>query len=382
MKQNSNAETAETRFLGTISTSSIRNLLPRSISSKYQSKLNPNSHKSDSENTPPIEQNIQINDGQPLPTVHKQLQTKMPTSPDRVTKPELQLEAPAPQDSAVKVMVRIRPLNDHGREVDWKVKKLSSDTLSVGDRKFKFDLVFNSNSNQEDIFLSVGVPLVKNALAGYNTSLLSYGQSGSGKTYTMWGPPSAMVEDPSPISHQGIVPRIFQMLFLELQRAQDNSEGKLFNYQCRCSFLEIYNEQIGDLLDPTQRNLEIKDDVKNGMYVENLTEEYVASYEDVTQILIKGLSSRKVGATSLNSKSSRSHIIFNFIIESWCKETSAKCFSSSKTSRISIVDLAGLDRNKVDDAGRQCLREGKKVKKSLSQLGHLVDTLTKQTHSR
>ncbi|KAJ7963698.1 Kinesin-like protein [Quillaja saponaria] len=191
----------------------------------------------------------------------------------------------------------------------------------------------------------------------------------------MWGPPSAMVEDPSPSSHQGIVPRIFQLLFSELQREQDNSEGKQFNYQCRCSFLEIYNEQIGDLLDPTQRNLEIRDDVKNGLYVENLTEEYVASCEDVTQILIKGLSSRKVGATSLNSKSSRSHIVFNFIIESWCKETSSKCFSSSKTSTVSLVDLAGLDRNKVDDAGRQCIREGRNVKK------HLVDTLAKETQS-
>ncbi|KAM3744076.1 hypothetical protein ACB098_06G024500 [Castanea mollissima] len=162
---------------------------------------------------------------------------------------------------------------------------------------------------------------------------------------------------------------------------QENSEGKQINFQCRCSFLEIYNEQIGDLLDPIQRNLEIKDDAKNGLYVENLIEEYVTSYEDVTQILIKGLSSRKVGATSLNSKSSRSHIVFTFIIESWCKGTSSKCFNSSKTSRITLVDLAGLDRNKVDDAGRQGVKEGKHVKKSLSQLGHLVNILAKAAQS-
>ncbi|KAK7812830.1 kinesin-like protein KIN-12F [Quercus suber] len=190
-----------------------------------------------------------------------------------------------------------------------------------------------------------------------------------------------MVEDPSASSHQGIVPRIFQMLFSEIQKEQENSEGKQINFQCRCSFLEIYNEQIGDLLDPIQRNLEIKDDAKNGLYVENLTEEYVTSYEDVTQILIKGLSSRKVGATSLNSKSSRSHIVFTFIIESWCKGTSSKCFNSSKTSRITLVDLAGLDRNKVDDAGRQGVKEGKYVKKSLSQLGHLVNILAKAAQS-
>ncbi|XP_019460526.1 PREDICTED: kinesin-like protein KIN-12F isoform X4 [Lupinus angustifolius] len=197
----------------------------------------------------------------------------------------------------------------------------------------------------------------------------------------MWGPPSAMFEEPSLQSHKGVVPRIFQMLFSELEREQQMSEGKQFNYQCRCCFLEIYNEQIGDLLDPTQRNLEMKDGSKHALCIDNLTEEYVTSYDDVTQILIKGLSSRKVGATTLNSKSSRSHIIFTFVIESWCKGISSSGFSSSKTSRINLIDLAGLDRNKVDDAGRQHLRENINVKKSLSQLGHLVDTLTKKTQS-
>ncbi|KAM3696251.1 hypothetical protein ACJW31_06G024000 [Castanea mollissima] len=295
---------------------------------------------------------------------------------DEIIRSDGPCEVSAPPDPPVKVVVRIRPAN----QADQVVKKVSSDTLSVEDRKFGFDSVIDSNAKQEDVFQLVGLPLVKNALAGYNASILSYGQTGSGKTYTMWGPPSAMVEDPSANSHQGIVPRIFQMLFSEIQK-QENSEGKQINFQCRCSFLEIYNEQIGDLLDPIQRNLEIKDDAKNGLYVENLIEEYVTSYEDVTQILIKGLSSRKVGATSLNSKSSRSHIVFTFIIESWCKGTSSKCFNSSKTSSITLVDLAGLDRNKVDDAGRQGVKEGKHVKKSLSQLGHLVNILAKAAQS-
>nr|GME04500.1 kinesin-like protein KIN12A [Ipomoea batatas]GME11833.1 kinesin-like protein KIN12A [Ipomoea batatas] len=162
------------------------------------------------------------------------------------------------------------------------------------------------------------IPLVKDALAGYNTSLLAYGQTGSGKTYTLWGPPSAMVETPSTNSLQGIVPRIFHMLFDNIQR--------------------VYNDHIGDLLDPMQRNL--KDDTKNGFYVENLTEEYVSTYEDVTQILIKGLSSRKVGSTRVNSKSSRSHGVFTCIIKSWRKENSSKCFGSLKTSRTTLVDLA------------------------------------------
>ncbi|XP_019460523.1 PREDICTED: kinesin-like protein KIN-12F isoform X1 [Lupinus angustifolius] len=348
MRQNSNnAKTSKSGFLSTIS---------KSLSSNSNRKSSFTSF-STNENSPPTHPNIQIN--------------------EQLTQPEHPLQF----DPSVKVVVRIRPSNTGEREGNQTVKKVSSGTLCVGDRQFTFDSVFDSNSNQEDIFQTVGVPLVKNAIAGYNTSVLSYGQSGSGKTYTMWGPPSAMFEEPSLQSHKGVVPRIFQMLFSELEREQQMSEGKQFNYQCRCCFLEIYNEQIGDLLDPTQRNLEMKDGSKHALCIDNLTEEYVTSYDDVTQILIKGLSSRKVGATTLNSKSSRSHIIFTFVIESWCKGISSSGFSSSKTSRINLIDLAGLDRNKVDDAGRQHLRENINVKKSLSQLGHLVDTLTKKTQS-
>ncbi|KAK2639918.1 hypothetical protein Ddye_027713 [Dipteronia dyeriana] len=377
---------------------SIRNLLSKSLSSKSRSSLS-NSfkvRKSNNENDPPLHPNISR--FSPALSLSKSLtldsqvagsngqcevpQTQEPPpvkSQRESTGSDQTCEVSQVSDPPVKVVVRIRPVNDHERDVNRTVRKVSSDSLSVGDRKLTFDSVFDSNSNQEDIFQSVGVPLVENALAGYNATVLSYGQTGSGKTYTMWGPPSAMVEDPSPRSNQGIVPRIFQKLFSEIQREQENSDGKQINYQCRCSFLEIYNEQIGDLLDPTQRNLEIKDDPKNGLYVENLTEEYVTSYEDVTLILIKGLSSRKVGATSINSKSSRSHIVFTFIVESWCKEASSKSFSSSRMSRISLVDLAGADRNKLDDVGRQGVKEGKYVKKSLSQLGYLVNSLAEAT---
>ncbi|GLT57553.1 hypothetical protein SLA2020_305190 [Shorea laevis] len=383
---------ADNRFLRSISASSLRNVLPRSISSR---SAKPRKTKFSSENTPPPDPNIipvnnsaQFAKSPPSKLLTPENQTTRSDGHDEVSPPLEQKEIvesdyqsetsrgvdPPPP---VKVVVRIRPVHEiEGIQV---VKKVSADTLSVGERNFTFDSVLDSNSNQEDVFQVVGIPLVKEALAGYNTSVLSYGQSGSGKTYTLWGPPSAMVEDPSPRSHQGIVPRIFHMLFSEIAGEKENPEGKQINYQCRCSFLEIYNEQIGDLLDPTQRNLEIKDDPKNGLYVENLTEEYVTSYEDVTQILIKGLSSRKVGATRVNSKSSRSHIVFTFIMETWSKGVSSKCFSASKTSRITFVDLAGLDTKSVEDAGRQHVQEDKNVKKSLSQLGHVVNNLAKSS---
>ncbi|KAG7028277.1 Kinesin-like protein KIN-12F, partial [Cucurbita argyrosperma subsp. argyrosperma] len=337
MKSNA-AESMETGFLGSISASSFRNLLPRSMSSKkkHNSSLTMKITKSSSENTPPSHPNIPPKDNEISTSVSKSefrnshndaaaLDSNLDQSAsqplnfkDEIVQSDRQDEMHATPDPPIKVVVRIRP-NDIEEEVDRTVKRISSNELAYGDRKLSFDSVFDSDSKQEDIFQKIGIPLVKDALAGYNTSIMSYGQTGSGKTFTIWGPPSAMVEDPSPSSNQGLAPRIFHLLFSEIQKEQENSEGKLINYQCRCSFIEIFNEQIGDLLDPSQRNLKIRDDAKNGLYVENVTEEYVTSYDDVTQILIKGLSSRKVGATTINSKSSRSHIVFTFIIESWCK---------------------------------------------------------------
>ncbi|RDX65045.1 Kinesin-like protein KIN-12F, partial [Mucuna pruriens] len=403
-QKTNNAETSG--FLGSISSNFLRsisssNRKPTSCSS------NPKSPKSDAENTPPTHPNILLNhhhQSKPIAAFshndsHVKASSKLASILVTFQHSSCNL---LPQK---RVVVRIRPENSNAKEGDWKIKKVSSDALCVGDRKFMFDEVFDTNSNQEDVFQSVGIPLVRNALAGYNTTILSYGQSGSGKTYTMWGPPSAMVEEePSCSSHQGIVPRIFRMLFSELEKERLTSDQKQFNYQCRCSFFEvnlilnffirlpkiatslslnvanIYNERIGNLLNPIQQNLEMKNESGNAPYIENLIEEYITNYDDVAQILIKGLSRRKNGATSLNSNSSRSHIIFTFVIESVCKGTT-KGFSNSKTSRISLIDLAGLDRDECDDGGSQCPRESRYVEKSLSQLEHLVDALTNRSQS-
>ncbi|KVH99197.1 Kinesin, motor domain-containing protein [Cynara cardunculus var. scolymus] len=376
----SNAEISRHRSSGSISISAIRNLLPRSGSAKKK-MANPKLSRFNCENVPPVDPNIEVGE---LRSILKESTGKISVSGKETTEmaelePQQHEEEPLSADPHVKVVARIRPPNSHERG-DYTVRKVSDDSVSVGDRKFTLDAVIDSKSSQEDVFQLVGVPMVKSAMAGYNTSILAYGQTGSGKTYTLWGPPSAMVEDQSANGNQGIVPRIFQMLFTEIQRERDQAEGKQINYQCRCSFLEIYNDQIGDLLDPTQRNLEIKDDAKHGFYVENLTEEYVTGYEDVTQILIKGLSNKKVGATSINSKSSRSHIVLTCVIESWCKflnrwNQTVNYQGSSKTSRITLVDLAGLEKNRTNDAGKECAREGEFVKKSISQLGNLVNIL-------
>ncbi|KAH0468136.1 hypothetical protein IEQ34_003169 [Dendrobium chrysotoxum] len=354
-------------------------LAPRSLtgSACKTSSVFANS-RSGRENAPPSHPNIQIDRSSSTLSPKKKL--KLPVAPIVGGNPAF--DGPKdgsvpPSDDSVKVVVRIRPDQE---KVDRRiVQRITSDTLSIGDQTYSFDSILDSGSSQEDVFNLIGIPLVKNSLAGFNNSIVCYGQSGTGKTYTMWGPPSAMVDGQCINSSQGIVPRVFQMLFSEINKKEESSEEVQTNYQCRCSFLEIYNEQINDLLDPTQRNLLVRDETKGSFQVENLSEEYVNTVEDVTQLLVKGLSNRKVGATNVNSKSSRSHVIFTCVIESWCKGLSSKFFSSSKTSRINFVDLAGIGDNNVDGFRRQTVQEDRFIKNSLSKLGRLVNILSDST---
>ncbi|KAL4192544.1 hypothetical protein AMTRI_Chr06g172520 [Amborella trichopoda] len=277
-------------------------------------------------------------------------------------------------DSGVKVIVRMRPLSNDEEEGEKIVQKISPCSLSVLDQVFTFDSVAGTDSTQVDIFQLVGIPLVENCLAGFNSSIFAYGQTGSGKTYTMWGPANALVNEHSPGIQQGLTPRVFECLFARIQEEQVKHSDKQLNYQLRCSFLEIYNEQITDLLDPNGRNLQIREDVKSGVYVENLTEELVCTMKDVTHLLTKGLANRRVGATSINAESSRSHSVFTCVVESRCK-CMADGLSSLRTSRINLVDLAGSERQKLTGAAGERLKEAGNINRSLSQLGNLINIL-------
>ncbi|XAR58182.1 Plus-end-directed kinesin ATPase [Bertholletia excelsa] len=281
---------------------------------------------------------------------------------------------PGSSDSEVKVIVRMRPPTQDEEETELIVQKVSNDSLSILGQTFTFDSVADTGSTQLDIFQLVGAPLVENCLSGFNSSVFAYGQTGSGKTYTMWGPANSLLEDNQSSDQKGLTPRVFEQLFARISEEQNKHADKQLMYQCRCSFLEIYNEQITDLLDPRQRNLQIREDVKSGVYVENLTEECVSTMKDVTQLLIKGLSNRRTGATSINAESSRSHSVFTCVVESRCK-SAADGLSCFKTSRINLVDLAGSERQKLTGAAGERLKEAGNINRSLSQLGNLINIL-------
>ncbi|KAI3892111.1 hypothetical protein MKW92_039062 [Papaver armeniacum] len=308
-------------------------------------------------------------------------------------------------DTGVQVIVRIRPPNvDADDEIV--VEKASEESLSVLDHTFTFDYVADTSSSQvrissvvlfgvillclsfsasncinyiinffqKDVYQLIGAPFVENCLEGFNSSIFAYGQTASGKTYTMWGHSNALLEYNSSGDQHGLAPRVFEQLFSRMSEEEAKHADKQLKYRCRCSFLEIYNEQITDLLDPSQRNLMIREDVKAGVYVENLTEHGVCTMNDVRLLLIKGLANRRTGATNMNAESSRSHCLFTCTVESRYKGIS-EGLSSCKTSRINLVDLAGSEKQKLTGAAGERLKESGNINRSLSQLGNVINIL-------
>ncbi|KAJ6686965.1 KINESIN-LIKE PROTEIN [Salix purpurea] len=370
-----------------------RNPILREAAAHNEHSPNPSSHKmkpspspsrrnkSSKENAPPPDPNSITSDLKHFPSpASAKLKSPLPPRPpsSNPLKRKLIMES-SPEnslsDSGVKVIVRMRPLKKADEEEgETIVQKMSNNSLAINGQTFTFDSVADTGATQLDMFELVGAPLVENCLAGFNSSVFAYGQTGSGKTFTMWGPANALSSENLSGDQQGLTPRVFQRLFDRINEEQIKYTDKQLKYQCRCSFLEIYNEQITDLLDPSQRNLQIREDMQTGVYVENLREEYVFTMKDVTQLLIKGLSNRRTGSTSINAESSRSHSVFTCVVESRCKSM-ADGMSSLKTSRINLVDLAGSERQKLTGTAGERLKEAGNINRSLSQLGNLINIL-------
>ncbi|EEC82521.1 hypothetical protein OsI_27028 [Oryza sativa Indica Group] len=249
------------------------------------------------------------------------------------------------KDRNVQVLIRIRPINAAESTANGQRRCLvqdSSKTLSwTGhpDTMFTFDHVACETISQEKLFGVVGLPMVENCMSGYNGCLFAYGQTGSGKTYTMMGELSKLDNELSKDS--GLTPRIFEYLFARIKEEEERRREDKLKYICKCSFLEIYNEQITDLLEPSSTNLQIREDIKKGVYVENLMECYVSSVKDVMMLLLQGVANRKMAATNMNSESSRSHSVFTCVIESrWERDS----MTHLRFGRLNLVDLAGSER--------------------------------------
>lgn len=269
------------------------------------------------------------------------------------------------KESSVQVVARFRPASIVELEADgdraFRVCNNCVET-SDGTRRWEFDLVFGEECSQEDVYNAAGRPVIDGLLDGYNGTIFAYGQTGSGKTHCMFGPANCLSFLAT--DKRGIVPRAAQHVFSHIHNGTDAAEFVL-----RCSLFEVYREQLRDLIDPTSPNLRIKETPRQGVYVEGLAQEFVACEDDVVRILRTGSRLRAVAATSLNQRSSRSHVIFSLTCEQRLGD------GTEKVAKLNLVDLAGSEKVWKSSSSGVTLEEAKKINWSLSALGNVINAL-------
>ncbi|XP_073239659.1 kinesin-like protein KIF11 [Porites lutea] len=295
----------------------------------------------------------------------------------------------APQEKNIQVVVRCRPRNSKEikegspsvvkcqpskREIVVKHDIGNTTSVSTTTKTFTFDRVFAPETKQIDVYRSVVVPILDEVLMGYNCTIFAYGQTGTGKTYTMEGERSqedcSWEEDPS----AGIIPRTMHQL-LEKLNSQTDCE-----FSVRVSFLEIYNEELFDLLSPSLDNQKMRlfeDSTRKGsVVIQGLEELVVHDKDDVYNILERGRAKRQTAATLMNAHSSRSHSLFSVTIH--IKENSVSGEELLKIGKLNLVDLAGSENVGRSGAVDKRLREAGTINQSLLTLGRVITSLVER----
>ncbi|XP_046324310.1 kinesin-like protein KIF17 isoform X1 [Marmota monax] len=273
---------------------------------------------------------------------------------------------------SVKVVVRCRPMNQRERElncqavvtVDCARGQCFIQNPGAADeppKQFTFDGAYYMDHVTEQIYNEIAYPLVEGVTEGYNGTIFAYGQTGSGKSFTMQGLPD-------PPSQRGIIPRAFEHVFESVQCAENTK------FLVRASYLEIYNEDVRDLLGPdTKQKLELKEHPEKGVYVKGLSLHTVHSVAQCERIMETGWKNRSVGYTLMNKDSSRSHSIFTISIEIYAVDERGK--DHLRAGKLNLVDLAGSERQSKTGATGERLKEATKINLSLSALGNVISAL-------
>ena len=276
----------------------------------------------------------------------------------------------AGKSECVKVAVRVRPMNQKEKEEKSKVcVQVNTDSHTVtinsdknNDKTFQFDYVYPMTSTQREVYDQVAFPIVDSIFQGYNGTIFAYGQTGCGKTFTMMG----VVSDPE---LRGVIPSSFHHIFGYIK-----TEGNSKKFLIRCSFVEIYNEEVRDLLGNSNRKLDIREDPKKGTFVKDLNYVTLCDTNDIEKALNKGNKNRHVGATEMNAQSSRSHSLFTVYVD--MEEGEEEKDKKIKHGKLNLVDLAGSERVGKTNATGQTFDEGKKINLSLTALGSVIDALS------
>ncbi|CAG0890102.1 unnamed protein product [Darwinula stevensoni] len=241
-------------------------------------------------------------------------------------------------------------------------------------KTFSFNVVFEGDATQEDVMIASGMlRLIEMGMDGYSTTVFCYGQTGSGKTHTLTGPPGLFKKMDFMSEDHGLIFRSFVHLFRLIEESKED-----VNYVLRASYLEIYNEQVKDLLNPNpdQRSLQVRWSKKvRGFYVENLFTVECNEIDDLVAVLEEGLSNRHVRGHNLNEFSSRSHTILTVHITQEQQESEEGIFLS-KHGKINFVDLAGSEKSSETQTIGKSLEEANNINKSLLTLGTCISALS------
>jgi len=306
----------------------------------------------------------------------------------------------ADEGENVRVAVRVRPFNSREKARNAKLiidmsgpqTKISNpDAPDEEPRVFNFDHSYWSHdgftedaggllqadmshpsgkkfADQSVVYDDIGVGVMKNAWDGFNATLFAYGQTGSGKSFSVigYGP------------NRGIVPQFCDNLYKGIDAKK--AEGAAIEFEVSFSMLEIYNENVHDLLNPKAGNLKVRQHPKKGFYAEGLVETPVGSYKEIDRKMEEGTMNRTVAATQMNATSSRAHTVVGITFVQKSKNDAGE--EKAKTSIINLVDLAGSERADSTGATGDRLKEGAAINQSLTSLGNVISALADQSNGK
>ena len=262
----------------------------------------------------------------------------------------------------VRVAVRVRPLTSKEQDCKAVVDVRPPASVGIASRNFTYDLAFDARVPQAVLYDKVSPNLLSSFLEGYNATIMAYGQTGSGKTFTMGS------EVQSADGEAGLIPRFMTSIFETLARKKET----LVDFTVQASFLEVYGEDVHDLLDQDRKTLPLRDDAKGGVVVAGLTYRAITSADEALDVLNQGTLNRTTAATLMNLTSSRSHAVFTIYLS---QTNHSDGIDVTTTSKFTLVDLAGSERMKKTGAVGERALEGIKINEGLLALGNVINAL-------
>lgn len=260
----------------------------------------------------------------------------------------------------------------------------------INNHAFTFDRVYNQDSSQLEVYEGAARASVSSILQGYNATIMAYGPTGTGKTYSMEGARGCVG---SASDARGIIPRSMENIFQHIQESKNMAS----RFVVHASYLQIYNEVISDLLKPDRVNLMIREDRRRGIFIEGISEWLCRSQDEVRALMEHGTFARATAQTGANDASSRSHAVFTVTVQRSEPSSSAtlggvvsrvsemsvggessRGWQPVRTGKLNLVDLAGSERPRLTGATGQRLEETKKINQSLSALGNVISALTER----